>query len=421
MAGRSNGSPPAEPAKKYRPALVEVEPARRGEITRTLALTGEVVATDSVVIAAIKEGPISSCPCREGDTVEKGKTLVEIDRAVHRAEVGAAAAALSVARAKLADLKAGARPEEIQKAEANIRKWQATLDEARETYRRQTDLIKKDFTSKQSVDQARERMAVAEAELAAARETLSMLKAGPTATEVAVQTAAVEEAAARMALARAHLAECVIAAPFDGMIAKVHVRVGDLATPRTPLLEMYAPASLVVRFAVSEAHAAAIRPGLPLTATLDALPDRTLTGKVVRAYPQLDSAMRTRTVEAKLDPAAKLMPHQFARLTLELGSADDAVIIPAQAVIETPQGDKIVFVIEAGKAMRRKVTLGIEGKQSVQVVEGIAAGEPVVVTGNEGLKDGAPVRVAGAGEGPRKPGHRAGAGSSPPDGAEGGR
>ncbi len=399
--------------RQKRPPVVEVAPVQTAPIARTLELTGEVVATDSVVIAATKEGPITYCPWREGDQVRAGEKLVEIDREVHRAEVRAARAALEVARAKLADLRAGTRAEEIEKAEASARKWQATLAEARRAYERQTELIAQDFTSRQSVDQAREKMEVAEAELAAARETLRMLRAGPTATEIAVQEAAVKEASAKLALAEAHLAECVIEAPFDGVITQVHVRPGDLAQPRSPLVEMYAPASLVVRFSVPEAHAAAVRPGLRLAATLDAFPGRKLPAEVVRVYPQLDPAMRTRTVEAALEADFELMPHQFARLTLQLRSVQDATVVPAEAVLETPDEGRAVFVVENGKAVRRRVQLGIEAEQSVQVLKGLEPGEQVVVAGHEGLKNGTAVRVAGAGESRGVSGGRTGV---PPEG-----
>ncbi len=411
--GRTPQAKAENPGQAAKAPLVEVEAARVGDMTQTLELTGEVVATNAVVIAATKEGPITYCPWREGDEVRAGEKLVEIDREVHRAEVEASRAALMLAEAKLADLKAGARPEEIEKAEANLAKWRATVEESRKSYQRQAELIKQEFTSQQSFDQARERMKVTEAELAAAEEALRMLRAGPTTTELAVQEAAVKEASAKLALADAHLAECVIAAPFDGRIAHVHVRPGDLAVPRSPLIEMYAPASLVVRFSVPEVYAAAVRTGLRLEATLDALPGRTFPAQVVRVYPQLDPVMRTRTAEAKFTPPVDLMPHQFARLTLELGLARQAVLIPTEAVIETAQGETIAFVVEAGKAVRRKVTLGIEGKRSVQVSQGIAPGEHVVVRGNEGLTDGAPVRIAGAGEGAEKPGRQGTAAARP--------
>jgi len=139
-SARSEPSSTRNPSKQPKSLMVEVAPVRLGQIVHRLDLSGEVVAGDSVVIAATKEGPIAYCPWREGDTVKTGDKLVEIDREVHRAEVQAAEAALAVARAKLADLKADARPEEVQKAEANVRRWQATLAEAQRSHERQEQL-----------------------------------------------------------------------------------------------------------------------------------------------------------------------------------------------------------------------------------------------------------------------------------------
>ena len=404
--GQARAASP-EQGQQKKPPLVEVAPVRRTSIARTLELTGEVVATDSVVIAATKDGPIAYCPWREGDEVHAGERLVEINREVHRAEVQAAQAALAVAKARLDDLRAGARPEEIQKAEADVRRRQASREEARKGYERQAELIQQDFTSQQSVDQACERMDVAEAELAAAQETLRMLKAGPTATELAVQAAAVQEAAARLELAQAHLAECVITAPFDGTITKVHVRPGDLASAKAPLVEMFAQSSLVIRFAVPEAQAAAVREDTRLTVVLDAHAGHPLSARLVRVYPELDRRMRTRTVEAEVVDPPGLLPGMFGRVTLPVETADDAIVVPGEAVVVAPNGRRIVFVAEEGRAVQRRVTVGIEAEGLVQVLDGVEVGEKVIVAGQGNLKDGAAIRLPE----PRQTGDR-GAGES---------
>ncbi|MBT4818267.1 MAG: efflux RND transporter periplasmic adaptor subunit [Lentisphaerae bacterium] len=395
-AAGESGQPGAQGAKKKgKPMRVGVVRARVADMTRDLQLTGEVRPTCSVVVAATKEGPIIYCPWREGDRVRAGEKLVEIDREVHQAEVRAARAALAVAQASLADLRAGSRPEEVARAEATVRKWRATLEEARKAYQRQAQLVQQDFTSQQSVDQARERERVAQAELESAEQILRMLRAGPTETEIAVKKAAVEEASSRLALSEAHLSECTISAPFDAVVTGVRVRRGDLAVPRTPLVELYAPDSLVVRFSVPERFSAALQNGMRLEAMLDALPGRTFPGEVVRVYPELDSDMRTRTLEAKLHTEAGLMPYQFVRLTLHLDTVDDAVTIPTDAVLDAPAGTRIAFVVAEGKALRRVVQTGIEQDGIVQVTDGLSAGEMVVVAGNGMLKNGAPVRVGG--------------------------
>ncbi len=393
IAGDDSGNNESQGEKRGSPRNVEVKVAQEEEIARTLERTGEVVATESVVISATKEGPIAYCPWREGDEVKAGEKLIEIDRQVYQAEARQAKAELEVARAKLADLKAGPRPEEIDQAKAGVRKWQATLEEARTTYERQKRLQSQEFTSEQSVDQTRERMEVARAELEDAEEKLRMLKAGPTKTEIAVQEANVEEAEAALALARAHLEECLIKAPFDGVIDKVHVRRGDLATPRSPLIEMFDPGSLVVRFSVNEAHAAIVKPGLPVKVRLDALPGQTFQGEISRVYPSLEDDLHTRTVEAELAGSRDLMPHQFARIVLQLEAVENAVVVPVEAVSEKPDGSKVVFMIEDSKAVQRSIEVGIEQKQRVQVVRGIEPGDEVVVAGSDGLKDGTPVRI----------------------------
>ncbi|MDZ7761555.1 MAG: efflux RND transporter periplasmic adaptor subunit [Desulfovermiculus sp.] len=398
IAGDDPGNNKSQGEKRGGPSNVEVKAAQEEEIARTLERTGEVVATESVVIAAIKEGPIAYCPWREGDEVKAGEKLIEIDRQVYQAEVRQAEAALKVARAKLADLRAGTRPEEIDQAKAGVRKWQATLEEARTTYERQKRLQAQEFTSEQGVDQARERMEVARAELEDAGEKLRMLKAGPTKTEIAVQEAGVEDAEAKLELSRAHLEECLIKAPFDGVIDQVHVRRGDLATPRSPLIEMFDPDSLVIRFSVNEAHAATVQPGLTVKVRLDALSGQSFQGRISRVYPSLDDSLHTRTVEAELARARDLMPHQFARIILQLEVVENAVIVPVESVQEMSDGSKVVFVVEDGKAFQRSIEVGIEQEQRVQVVKGIEPGEQVVVAGSDGLKDGSPVRITNSGE-----------------------
>ncbi len=399
--GKPSGSPAAGAGtggKQAKTLMVEVQQIERGEVAQFLQVSGEIVATESIVVATTKEGPITFCPWREGDSVRAGEKLIEIDRAIHRAEIEAAAASLAVARAKLADLKADTRPEEIQKAEADVRRWEATHAFYEKELARELRLLEHDAASQSSLEQWGEKLAIAEAELAAARESLGMLNAGPTQTEIAVQSAAVDEANARLNLAHAHLAECTIVAPFDGKITHVHVRPGDLATPRSPLLEMYAHESLVVRFAVPEAHGAAMRPGLRATVTLDALPNRTFSAEVIRVYPQLDSVMRTRTVEAKLTEPADFVPHMFARLNIELQRAEDAVLLPAEAVITAPSGDHFVFVVDQGKAQRREVEIGFQQEGTVQAIRGVQLGQRVVVAGQAAIRDGQPVRIAGEGQ-----------------------
>jgi len=403
--GKTDGNQAGAPKKI---PTVAVEPVRRESLSRVLELTGETVAVESVVISATVEGPISYCPWREGDAVEtspeKPARLIEINRELYRAEVNAAEAALEVAKAKLTDLQAGTRPEEIAKAQETVRQLEESTRFAKNDLDRITKLVDSGSMPGEALEKARVEHIGELAKLSAAKHHLEMLEAGYTKTAIAVQEASVKEATAKLDLAKARLSECVIYAPFSGTITRVHVRRGDMAAAKAPLLEMADLSSLVIRVAVPEAYASAMRTDMKAQVSLDSLAGKTFAASVTRVYPELDRRMRTRTVELVVEEPAQLAPGMFARVRLVLESVADAVTVPQQAIARTPAGGQVAYVVADGKAAMRKVKTGIEQAGRVQVVAGLESGEKVVVTGHERLKDGAEVRVAGPAMGQGKAG-----------------
>jgi membrane fusion protein, multidrug efflux system len=202
-----------------------------------------------------------------------------------------------------------------------------------------------------------------------------------------------ESARAQVAKARESADDYSVTAPWDGVVSKVLVRDGDFVSPRSPLVELFDPKCLVIRFTVPEAQATEIRENMAASATLDAYPGKTFQGRVDRVYPELDTRMRTRTVEAALVEPVHLIPGMFARIEVILLSIPEAVTVPSEAIIVTPKGERIAFVLDGGKAVRRKIETGIEKEGKIQIVKGIQAGEQLIVSGNEKLKDGAEVQA----------------------------
>ena len=416
------GAENEEKPKKKAP-LVTVESVTTGKIVRAVDLTAEVVPIETVQICSTAEGPIGFCPWRESDRVEAGQKLIEIDREMYRAEVKAAEAALTVARAKLDDLKAGTRPEEIDKAREGVREAAQSAKFEQSDLERIAQLVETGALPGEDLDKGRVKQVAAEARLNAAHRQLDMLEAGFTRTAIAVQDAAVKEAAAKLELAQARLNECAIAAPFAGTITKVFVRQGDMAAMKAPLLEMADLSSLVVRCAVPEANAAETRQGMKAQVQLDALPGKALPAEIARVFPELDARMRTRTIELVIRDNVELVPGMFGRVRLILESVRDAIIVPVQAVVVTPTGASVVFVASDGKAAQRKVQTGIEEGGRLQVVSGLNPGDKFIVSGHEKLKDGMQIRLPGA-PGKGQPKGKAGAarsGDGPNKPKEGGR
>ncbi len=385
---------PPPPAKTKPPAMVQVITAELSSISRTQELTGEVTATESVVISAMLEGPVVFCPWREGDRVKAGEKLIEIDRRVTRAELQIAKAQLSLAEAKLADLKSGTRPEEILKAEETVRQMAESYAFSKLDFQRTNQLVESGALPKETLEKAKVEYISDEARLASAEKHLEMLKNGPTRTSLEVEQAAVMVTRANLALAEAKLAERVITAPFSGTIIRVNVRPGSLAIAKAPLIEMIDPASMVVRFAVPEKMAASIQQGMKLEVLLDAYPGLPLTARVTRIHPELDQGTRTRTAEAVINGKTEILPGMFVRVKLHLESADNVIVLPVEAVVKRQAAERVVFIAEDGKARVQKVTTGIETGSHIQIVSGVRPGDKVIVSGNEKLKDGAATALA---------------------------
>jgi membrane fusion protein (multidrug efflux system) len=397
LVGCGQDQTPANPKKEEaKPRTVKVEILKPQSISRILETTGEVVATNMVTLSAMVEGPIVFCPWREGDRVNAaGQKLIEIDRALFREEVNAAAAALAVAQARLVDLKAGTRPEEIAQAEENVKKLQEALAFSKTDLERIARLVERGGLPGEAVEKARVNFVDLQSQLASAQQRLDMLKTGPTKTAIAVQEAVVKEAETRLELAKKKVAEGMIAAPFAGVVTKVYVRPGDLATLKTPLLEISDPSSLVIRFTVPEAESGMRLASLPVQVALDAYPDQRFQGKIIRVYPEIDRKIRTQILEAKLTQPANLLAGMFARVRVILESVPNALVVPTDSILTSPKGDSVVMVAQEGKAVRSKVKLGIVQGDRAQIVEGLQAGQQVIWAGHEGLKDGAPIQIAG--------------------------
>lgn len=444
QARRAPAGPPAQ-----RAALVEVQPAPRGDLVREAWYTGDVRAAATVDVFARIGGVVEQVRAAEGDAVSAGQVLVVLDprelrfqleqaRAareaqavqVRQAEAQArtlrlqaeqARAALDVQRARLAQLLAGPPAEQVRQAEEQVRQAQASLEYSQAQLRRTEELFRQGFVAQQAVDAARTEVAVQQARLKAAEEQLALLRRGPSAedvevlrtqvrqAEVALRQAEAQAAQAQVALeharrllaqaevtvrqAEAVLAESVVRAPAQGVVAQRFVDPGDTVTPSSRLLQLVRVDPAVVVVAVPERELSNLRPGLSVEVTADAVAGRRFAGRVARVGPVLSSDTRTAEVQVEVsNPQRLLRPGMTARVRVVLGRREGVVTVPVEAVVRQ-DGRPVVFVVEDGVARARPVTLGLSDGVRVEVRAGLRPGEPVVVAGQESLRDGVPVRT----------------------------
>lgn len=204
-----------------------------------------------------------------------------------------------------------------------------------------------------------------------------------------------ERARATLAAARQVSADYRVLAPWHGVVSRVHVADGKYVGPRAPLVDIFDPESVVLRFRVPEHDALALATGERVTARFDAFPATAFDLEIVRAYPELDRQLRLRTFEASLPlDHGSFYPGLFARLEIPLESVAAALTVPVDAVLEDSGGQPSVFRVVDGKAVVTSVTLGFEQDGRVWVQDGLEAGSAVVIRGLENLRDGAEVRAA---------------------------
>ncbi len=201
---------------------------------------------------------------------------------------------------------------------------------------------------------------------------------------------------ARLRSSRARLSKTVIRAPFDGFAGLRRINVGDYATVGQELVDVVQLNPLRVDFSVPETLLPKVKPDLAIEVTVDAYPDETFGGAVTAVAPKSDIQGHSLEVRASLpNEELKLRPGLFVRINVSLGVKANAIVIPEQAVWPIGQ-EKTVFVVVDGKARQRVIKIGGRQPGAVEVIEGLAVGEVIVVAGQMKLHDGAAVRSVGS-------------------------
>lgn len=214
------------------------------------------------------------------------------------------------------------------------------------------------------------------------------LRANPyTEDDLKVARAAVAQAEAAVAVARANLAETRITAPFDGTITARNVSLGALVNPGQAVATVISE-TIEVTVPIEEARVGSVKEGQAVTITSPALPGATITGTVSAMTPSGDARNRSFTARVRPTGGVGLRPGMFVQATIRTDERADTVTIARDAVV-TGGGQPRVYVLGTeNKVQLRPVKLGIVSGSVVEVLDGVKAGEKVVVTATDDLRDG---------------------------------
>jgi len=198
---------------------------------------------------------------------------------------------------------------------------------------------------------------------------------------------------ASLALLKVRLDRTVVRAPFGGVVGQRFVSLGDYVTTSTRLASLQTVNPERVSFQVPERYAAELRRNQTIAFQVAAMRNKTFAGTVDFVDPVVQLPGRTITVKALVpNPKRELQAGMFVDVRLATAQRPDAIVVAEEAVLAL-QGVTVVWVIKDGKATRRPVTLGVRSPGFVEVLDGVDAGDQVVVGGIEKMSEGAAVTI----------------------------
>jgi len=200
---------------------------------------------------------------------------------------------------------------------------------------------------------------------------------------------------AQLESAAIQLAYTEIRAPFDALVVTRNIKLAQHVTPGTTVFRISDFTPLLCLVEVPEKDFPRIRIGQISHLRVEAFPGEKFSAKVARLRPTVDAATGTFTTTLEVDGRGKLRPGMFASVYLQTDTHNDAIVIPRKALVLDSLGDT-VYLKSNDVAVRREVRLGLRSEDSVEVLEGLAEGDLLIVIGQDGLADGTPVSVIGS-------------------------
>ena len=341
------------------PLTVELATASRGLITSRLTVVGNLVGDATVAVVPRAAGRLEQVYVKLGDRVAMGQRIAKIEDQELREQIKQAEAAQQVSQAT------------IRQREADLQLAQTNVERSRNLYQRQ-------LLPKQTLDdnESRYQSALAAIDLSRAQSAQSQ---------------------ARLEELRVNMTNTVIISPVDGFVARRAADPGAFASQNAPVVDVVDIRRVRLVVNVVEKDLKQIQAGDQTVVEVDAYPGETFTGRIARVSPVLDPATRTAAIEIEIPNADfRLKPGMYARVGITTEERPNALIVPANAVVDVGSDRGVYMAGSDNTAEFRKIEIGIEDDTRIEILAGLTDGDRIVSTGAAGLRDGAPFLVAGA-------------------------
>ncbi|WP_198648220.1 efflux RND transporter periplasmic adaptor subunit [Cyanothece sp. BG0011] len=389
------------------PQTVTVTSVETYPLKHTLEATGTIVPVESIPIYSQKTGlQILEIFADEGEWINPGQTLVSLDNSVEQAQLQQAKARVAKHEARLAELRAGNRVEEIAQAKASVQQMEANLAQAeadltlaQERVQRNQSLEAESVITRDRLDEVineerikRGTLEENQARLTEAKEKLAQLEAGPRRETIAQAVAELAEAKAEYQVRLAQLENTKIISPVRGKITKREAKLGDITTASRPLFTVIENGRLELQIKIPETQLTRIRRGQTVLITSDKDPTLKFQTKIREIEPLIDETSRQATLVVDLPSNPSLKPGMFLRGTI-VTRISNTLSVPLESVLPQEDGSALVYLVKPDNTVeaRRVETGEILSNQRIEILKGLREGETLVLKGTAYLKDGDPI------------------------------
>lgn len=369
-----------------------VEKVVRDRAVRVSELSGTLAPVEEATVSFEVAGRITELLKEEGDRLEAGDELARLDASDYQLQLARAGAGVVQADASLDKVNNGARQQEILQAQAALDKATIAYQRALDDFRRTEQLYKESAVSRLEYDNAHSRLQLAEKDMIAAKQALSLVTEGARPedrkqTQSAYDMAVISQKQAELALAKTRLRS-----PISGTVIAKLASPGQLVSPGTPVYRVGNVDSLKVLLPVPDREIHQWKTGDTVTLTLYG---STREGKVTNIFPAANQSTGTISVEVTVpNPNHDWFAGQVVKASREL-VGKEGLFVPVGAVISRGEEQPYVFVAADGKAVKTPVTIGEIINNRVEILSGLKEGDEIVTKGVDRLFDGDPIEPAG--------------------------
>jgi HlyD family secretion protein len=373
---------------------VHTAPAQRGQIQQIISAEAVLFPRDQAAITPKVVAPVRTFYVNRGSRVHRGQLLAVLENRDLAAAAVENKGAYEQAQATYALATASALPEEWQKAEFDLNTAKEAYAAQQKVYDSRRVLFQEGALPRKELDVSAVALVQAKAQYELAQKHYAALQAAGKKDQLKAVQGQLTSAQGKYEGAAAQLAYTEIRSPIDGVVTDRPSYPGETPAPGTPLLTIMDTSSVTARAHIPQADAAALKPG---DAALIIAPGNiNVTGKVSLVSPALDPNSTTVEVWVTAEnPQGGLRPGTAVTLQMIAQTVNDAVVVPASALLKTPEGESTVMIVKNDRAHQVVVETGIRQGDHVQITKGLAGGESVIVSGAYGLPDKTKVKVAG--------------------------